>query len=403
MDPEKTRPPAIVLGLGVNGLTVARCLAWEGVAVHGASFRQDDIGRWSRTCRTLDLSRAAGDEDAIAEWTVEYARRLGDRPVVFPTSDALALMVARHRDRLAESCRVTENGFRLLESIVRKDGLAARVKAAGLNALPSIDAPTIDRLREWCHEHPGPYLAKPYYVESNDNPLAAKNRIFAAAKELLSFIRSCPTEGQGLIVQRSLQGGDDWLYSVAGLCDRVGRIVVMATKRKVIQYPPDYGITSHGAIPACPTREDEERYFAATRRLLDGLGYHGMFGVEWLLERDTGEIYLTDFNARSLYTTGHYRDCGLNLPYLAYRELCGDDLSGQEETPVLPPTQWIDVWATLGSYRRLRGAGRLSLPCVVRAILRSRSYAIWSWRDPLPGIHHAVQRLTSILGVDRNY
>ena len=37
--------------------------------------------------------------------------------------------------------------------------------------------------------------------------------------------------------------------------------------------------------------------------------YEGLFGLEFLKDRETGALYLIDFNPRSLSTTSHFVAC----------------------------------------------------------------------------------------------
>jgi len=120
-----SRPPAVVLGLGVNGLSVARALASEGVEVHGVWSGGSEPGRYSRHCRTTAVAPVASEQDFVA-WLVEHTGRL-DRPVVLPTSDRFALWLARHRPRLAETCRLWTSSAEVVESLLRKD----RFRASG--------------------------------------------------------------------------------------------------------------------------------------------------------------------------------------------------------------------------------------------------------------------------------
>ena len=42
------KPPAIILGLGVNGLGIAYSLAMEGIPLYGFYTKKEEIGRFSK-------------------------------------------------------------------------------------------------------------------------------------------------------------------------------------------------------------------------------------------------------------------------------------------------------------------------------------------------------------------
>src|SRR4029453_4828206 len=114
--------------------------------------------------------------------------------------------------------------------------------------------------------------------------------------------------------------------------------------------------------------------------------YRGVFGCEWLKERTTGEIFALDFNPRSVYGNSHLLAAGVNLAYLAYRDLCGEDLSEVPARPPVPRVSRADPWGWPGAWGRLRGSQRLGLGALLRVLLRSRAHAVWSTRDPLPAL-----------------
>ncbi len=149
-----------------------------------------------------------------------------------------------------------------------------------------------------------------------------------------------------------LRGGDGWHYNVTGLSDGSGKLRALVTRRKLIQYPPDRGSAAHARLPACDSAEDEAVFLNAARVLLSTVRYHGLFGCEWLKERTSGEIFALDFNPRSVSGNSHLVAAGVNLAYLAYRDLCGEDLSA---VPERAPVRLL-YWATLGLRRRLVAA-----------------------------------------------
>lgn len=391
-------PAVVVLGLNVTGLAIARALADNGVEVHGVSLSRRDPGRASRRCKVLERDDLAGNVDAIGEWLFEYASGLGARPVVFPASDELALMLARHRDRLRQVCLIWNNTYDALDAIVSKHRLYATAANAGVNVPPGLVSPKLAELESWCAHQRGPYIVKPFYVGATGSEIDFKNKVIDDAPGLLGFVRGRSSGAEGLIVQRILQGGDGWVFDCYGLTDARGQIRTMASHRRIRQYPPDFGITCYGEIPGIPDGVGEEALFALTHKLLGELRYHGIFGIEWLQDRETGALYLLDFNARPFYTIGHLNDCGMNLPMLAYRDLCGDSLSGVELTPRLKRQAWVDFWPYASTFSRLRKAGRLGWFQWGKSLLKSRSYALWRLSDPGPASRRTWHMVTMLLG-----
>jgi predicted ATP-grasp superfamily ATP-dependent carboligase len=312
----------------------------------------------------------------------DYADGLTQKPVVFPTNDRTALMLTRHRDALQDTCIIWNNTYELMASLVQKDLLYRIASSKGVPVPPSIVEPDVQALRDWCADYPPPYLAKPYYESIQDSVIQTKNMLFSSANDMLDFVAQ--NGSTATIIQQMIVGGDGWVFDCYGLCDANGKIRTLASHKRIRQNPPNFGVTSYGEIPGIPAGLKEEAIFDLTHKLLSGVGYHGIFGVEWLQCRKTKKLFLVDFNARPFLTVGHVRDCGLNLPLLAYREM----LDGiDEDFPMMPPLKhkfWIACSRDINTVVKLRGPDRPNSLTWIRSLLQARSFAVWKLRDPLP-------------------
>lgn len=381
---DRSRPAAIVLGLHGTGLRTARCLAEAGIAVHAVSLDPNESGRRSRLLHVEDRFDLSYDDDRIVEWLLPKAAALADRPVVFAICDAHALALARHAARLAPVCRTFTTPLPVLEKIVAKDGLYAAAARAQVPVPPAIIEPSAEELATWCRTNPAPYFVKPYYQGLEGAALQEKNRIFSESSELLDYVSRHGSAR--LIIQRKLRGGDGWIYDCYGYCDREGKVVTLASHRRIRQLPVDKGTTCYGEIPASPRNRGEDALFELTTRLLDGLGYHGIFGIEWLQDRETDELYVLDFNARPFSTVNHLKDCGLNLPLLAYDELTGAGLGEVPLTPRLRHLTWMGMNRDLVAFRQTRREQGLSWWQWIREFAGVRSFAFYTPSDPGPAL-----------------
>ncbi|MDH5527851.1 MAG: hypothetical protein OEY97_11150, partial [Nitrospirota bacterium] len=169
-------------------MATARALAEDGVNVHVAAFNKTDPGLCSSRFTMVDLESTGGDPDQVLNWLIQYAGQLGNRPVVIPTSDTFALMLAQHRDRLLEVCRIWNTSYDQLNTIVSKERLYAVAEKSGVPVVPMIVAPGPEQLAGWCRKHPEPYFVKPYYEAVPGCALGMKNRIFDTSAELLDYV-----------------------------------------------------------------------------------------------------------------------------------------------------------------------------------------------------------------------
>jgi predicted ATP-grasp superfamily ATP-dependent carboligase len=388
--------PAIVLCNTVTGIATVRALAECGVEVHACLFRPEDPLHHSRYATKIRCYHLQNDEPGLVRFLIQYARNLGGRPVLLPTGDAHALLLAKHSTELEPYCRTWLLPHAELARVVNKTSLYQAAQAAGVPIIPSLSTPTLPELIEWVRSNDGPYILKPSYEGIASCKLSGKNLVLEGREQLLSYVRTHGAES--LVIQRMIRGGDGNIFDCYGLCDRDGRVVSLTTHYRIRQYPPDFGATSMGEIPAPLPSASEQFLFAATERLFKGVRFHGIFGIEWLRDEKSGAFYLIDFNARPFLTIGHLRDCGVNLPLLAYRDLMGESLSDVDPRPVAKRKRWIYMTKDLDTFRMLRPtARRIGLLSWLMSVASCRSYAYLSLRDPMPGMHSIVRILSRAL------
>jgi len=387
-DARSDRPPVIVLGGSLTGLATVRSLARGGVIVYAATSQPNQPSSLSRHCRCVPRPDTLGDDASSIKWLTDLCATLPARPVVLPTSDQDALWLAKHAESLRSHCILWSTPHSELLRIVSKDGLYATAVRSKMPVIPFVVEPSLAELEEWSLIHSGPYLLKPFYRDIPGSALRRKNLVIEGREALLSHVERGGS--RSLIVQRKIDGGDGFILDCYGLCSDAGVPIVMASHRRIRQCPPHFGSTCLGEIPACGDEALEAKLFEYTTRLLGGLAYHGIFGIEWLHDRATDELYVIDFNARPFSSIGHLTDCGLNLPLLAYRELLGDDLSDVHPRPALAHLYWLDFVADMFSFRATDSPSRVAW---LRSLLKCRSFAVWDRGDPGPWLQTTLALL----------
>ncbi len=382
---------AIVLCHSATGLAVVRALALAGVDVHAFVFDRGDPLSWSRYGVKVQVNHLLGNDAGLLVFLRIYARWLNNNPVVFPTSDAQAIFLAKHRAALEAECRLWSTSHADLQALVHKDRLYQLAAQANVPTLSSIVPSSFAALEDWAHEHPGPYLLKPLYQGVLGATIQTKNKRVADDHELLLFAKR--NDLRHTVVQRLIQGGDGEVYDTYGLRARNGLIVSMVSHRRWRQCPADLGSTCMGEIPSGLSVGSDAMLYELTRQLLESSGFHGIFGIEWLRDRGSGRFYLIDFNARPFLTIGHVLDCGLNLPALAFRELMDADLKQVDPWPVLSRKTWVDGMRDFSARRSGAGQHRVSTWAWLLSLWQARSHAYWRWSDPGPGVRRLGQFL----------
>lgn len=381
------KPKVLVLSRAGTGLATIRALAVGGAQITAAVFKKSEPVRYSFCCDVIDLSKIDTDQE-LMDWLISHGKQQVEPLVLIASSDEHALLLAKNREQLKSYYLMWQNDHPTLTQIINKNRLYLRAEKVGVPVIPAINEPSLEEVTTWAASNPAPYFIKPFYEGNRECKLTKKNLVLASEDELIDYVKN--NGAQALIIQRLIQGGDGYIFDTYGLCDEKGELITIASHRRWRQYPRDRGTTSFGEIPGTQDAAAEALMFEQTQRLLSSIKYHGIFGIEWLLDKNTGVYYVIDFNARPFTSVGHLHACGLNLPLLAYQDLVGENLSHVEIEPQLRHKYWIDLLLDLWSLQDKLDARTISIRAWLKTILRCRSCAYCSWKDPGPGFYRSL-------------
>lgn len=298
-------PAAIVLGLGINGLGVVRALGRAGVRVIGVSSDAREVGRRSRYCRAVQVQPWLGA--GLVDLILELARREPTPPVLIPTTDAFAQLVADHQGELASHCRFLAPNAQAMRRMNSKDGLVALLAEHQVEAprtercesLPALEA-MLARLRV-------PVLVKPADTFTRPLPSGDKNLLFEEREGLRRWVGAHVGALSNMVFQEVVDSGDGHIWLCGLLLDGDAKPRLCASVRKARQYLPDYGITSLGVTEPNPEIE------AIACRLMSRLGYRGICTLEFAVERRTGRPLLIEINPRTTYPNQLFTDAGVDF------------------------------------------------------------------------------------------
>ena len=376
---------AIVLAKTLTGLATLRALAALDIDLHAVIFNEDEAIMSSRYGKKVLFPHGEHNEPALLAFLTDYCQTLGTMPVIIPTSDSLALFLAKHQDVLKPICTLWTTSYENLAEIINKNGLYHLAEQADVATIPWVETASLEELKHWSQANAAPYLLKPFYAAADTARPFGKNWVVDSRDALLAYATTHGTEA--IVIQRMVVGGDGYIFDTYGYCDAQGRIVTMASHRRWRQQPPDLGSTSFGEIPANFTSDTEGTIFSATTRLLAKTKYHGIFGIEWLYDHATKQFYLIDFNARPFSSIGHLQACGMNLPAMAYRDLAQQVQGPIEARPQLKHLMWMDFFRDLDSLRTRKFSVFAITKIWLQSIIRCRSFAYQSLADPAPALH----------------
>lgn len=383
---------AVVLGGDYQGLGIVRSLGRQGVPVCVVDDERS-IARLSRHCRSCDRVADLGDERGLVDDLLRLGAARGwDGWVLFPTRDETVAALSRRRALLSEFFRVPTAPWEAIRWAWDKRNTYAIAAEAGVPVprtwqprdLAALDA--IDGEPPWAIK---PAIKEHFFYATKAKAWRADDR--AQLRERVA--RALEICGPGeVMVQELIPGGGEAQYAYGALY-RAGEPVATMVARRRRQHPPDFGRASTYVETI-----DEPLVEELSERLLRRIAYDGLVELEYKRDPRSGELKLLDFNAR---TWGYHTvapAAGVDFPYLLYRQQLG---LAVERRRTRPGVRWVRLLTDVPTGAVQIRAGDFGVREYLRSLRRADTEAVFSRRDPLPGL--AELALLPYLAVKRGF
>lgn len=325
----RTPPPALLTMADYYGtLAAVRALGRAGVPVTMAESRTMAPASWSRYVARRVACPSPEDVDAFLAWLLEFGQREPGH-VLYPTSDDLAWVYARHRDALSQHFRLLQPGVDVIYGLLNKKRLSEVATRVGLHTPATWFPHSPADLERVAREAPFPVLVKPqtqilFEVHSKGLEVRTPADLAQGYAEFVRRNRYRPqllAEDPDVVhpmVQTFHAEAMEGIYSVSGFVDRSGAVVASRAAVKVLQRPRRLGVGmcfEHTEVdPGL-----RERLGALCR----AVGYYGCFESEFI--RSGGKDLLIDFNPRYYGQMAFEVARGMALPLMVHAAACGDD------------------------------------------------------------------------------
>jgi predicted ATP-grasp superfamily ATP-dependent carboligase len=345
-----------------SSLAGIRALSRAGIEVLGLAAQRSAPGLWSSVLagRSVD-GRAEGG--AESRWLAVTAAA-GGPVVVYPGQESTIDALARHVGADSEVL-VPYASAEGLRAVRDKAGLERLAESAGLRAPVTVVRATAAELRR---SPPAPPLViKPVFPGQS----LATARPLGSAEETAAVLAALPDD-EPLLVQERLGGP---LTALGLVVDYDGRLTASFQQVATRTWPVAAGASSV-ALSVALDRELAERCAA----MLHAAGYAGLAELQFM--QGVRGPALIDVNPRFYGSLSLAVACGVNLPGAWHALVTG--------TPAPRPSEY-----RLGvSYRWLEGDLLAAMRGSPRRLFppppRPRVGAVWSARDPLPGVVMAI-------------
>ena len=379
------RPTALILGLGVHGLAVARSLGRKGVVVEVADCDTRQPHCYSRYCRRLHEVSSLDDE-RLVEFLVRFGQARRHSTALFITMDKSVPVISAHRDVLSEHFTFnlpSDSVIRELMDKTRLPGFLKRCEA-------------LQPKTSWIQ---GPEdlaivagaVGFPCVVKPARRTYGFKAGIAHSTGELEALYATSSRHIDTVVVQEWIPGGDSEVYFCFAYIGRDFNPRGVFVGHKLRQYPSGTGIAA--SAEGC----DNEFVRHESLRLFRLAGYTGFGSTEFRRNPANGRYYLIEFTVgRTDYNVACAVANGVDLPFIGYCDMVG------QVPDSTPPRQqngrrWVDLGRdTQAILQEAAGVWRLQAASVLaRSLSPWNVYTLFDIRDPGPFLMHAVTRVLS--------
>ena len=398
--PHDNISPVFVEGLDISAYGIARGVGRHGVPVYALNDKLRDPLRYSKYVRECfvypdDPSQPrayAGDsvanEDVLCSLVLDWGARFEHKPVLFATSDWFARFLSNRQDKLKDRFLFHWVPPELFSTIVDKGTMVRFCERAGVKVPRTHITLPEDDMAQVARDFVYPSLIKPIHRYTAGFPVeTAKVLIAQTAQEAQAFFAKYPQMRGATLMQELIEGGDDQVFQYTALVNTQGEIAAYSTVRKLRQFPAGYGSMCYGRT------EHNDALAAEGRKLVLALGYRGLGSLEFKLRQKDGGYYFIEMNTRLPWYNGLFADAGVNLPYLAYRDLTGQP-SGQSAANAAPQQHdaitWVGYHNYAACFREIKPQRSISRMTFWGHVARAKSYGWWNWADPKPFLASGV-------------
>lgn len=373
------KSPAIIVGNGsTNDLSFVRSLSRHGIPTI-LIIGQRQLGSFSRYGLRIRMPPVEDEPQAWIEILEVAVSLLRAPPVLFALSDAHCAFVSRNAECLRRSFRFVLPDEETLKLILDKRQQYTAAEAAGIQVPPTFYPECVEDLVRIASEIDYPVILKPYTAHVGRTKISnRKVLVLQSTDELISAYSNCTASGARFMVQKIVAGKDDAIFWYSGFWDKHGREQAWFTVQKLRQFPPGFGDGSFQRTLEVPV------VLQQSRRLIEVFRYRGLVMVEFKRDARDGSYNLMEINPRTVSGNQLGISAGVDLPWIAYRNLAGLDPAETPQRPFRLNVKYVNEEWDVQAFAALRKSKELTFAGWIQSLRGTGAWALFAWDDPLP-------------------
>lgn len=367
----------IILGGHIQALGLARQVFSMGIPV--VLFIEDSYSV-ARFSRAVAKSVVFGSIDNLKDCLIPYQ---DTNSLLFPTSDQYVEFLADNKDFLIAHFVLGIPQKKNVELFGNKRNTYLFASKKGIPHPKSWYPDSIDDIEVIAQEATFPLIIKPAVMYSFHQLFGKKAFRCDDKKALLDRCKGISEKipVSSIVIQEFLSGGAKCLYSFGAFAVD-GEPKAWVTANRIRQNPMDFGNSTTFAV-TCQIPELEK----IARIILQQTRYTGLAEVEFMYDEPTKSYKFLEINTRAW--KWHSISSGLGFGFLSelIKFLNGQKGDFREKDVSIA---WVERLTDLTIIVKETLKGRMNLFNAMKTYRQNKVSAVWSWKDPLPGLMYLI-------------
>lgn len=345
----------------------------------------------SRWCKDWRLLPQGYGPDLLLSTLITLGKESTDPSILFYSDDATLLLISRNRVELSRYYKFLLPSEELTEACTSKTEFATLSSECDLPVPRELTSENFQSPEDFSGKLNFPVILKPGSHLGWREFIVTKHASVEPAKVLMANNMQEFTSAYGIIsqfsanfvVQEYIHGGEDSIYSFHTYVSKAGLPLTWYVGRKIRTYPTIAGESSYIEL----IRDDEVVRLGL--EIIEKLGVVGPVKIDFKKDSLTKEYYLLELNLRFNLWNHLGTACGINLPQIAYHDICNLDylITREYRTDI----RWINFVLDSKGYFKDPGSARLlGFGSWVRSLMAPKVCHVFSWRDPYPFVYFCI-------------
>jgi len=342
----------------------------------------------SRYIKPCPLPGADASDESRLQFLIDLGKKLNEKAVLYPVSDDAVMLCSEHRDELQKYYLFVMPNHDTISDLLAKDGLHRMAQTHNIPDPQMFQVNSRDELEALSGSIPFPVILKPVFSPSwlrpeiisllRDDPLSGPPKVALCRThdELLRIYEELSVYDSHMIVQEVIPGEDERLGYLCFYLNRESTPLALFAGEKLRLLPVGFGSASCVRSFRDPVLEE------LSLKLLAGTQYQGLGGIEFKRDARDGSYKLIEFNARLGMWDSYGARCGVDIPYISYRDALGDSPEPQHQ--YRNGVFWIDFQRDVRAFLLYRKKGLLSFNRWLKSFFVEKEWAVYSRDDCKP-------------------